>query len=189
MLKTKIFYDFFSRLSKKEKRLFYCALFFLSIALFDLAIVFPISSKMKSLDKEIGEKSSRIKKYLRILAQKDKIAAEREKYKFFLTSIDSENKEIIFLLKEIEALADKNSVYLTDMKPIDYEGDGIKKKYLVSLNCESQLEQLVMFMYSIESSAGLLTIDKYEISPKSKDSSIIKCSMSISKIIRVQIKP
>lgn len=185
MLKTKIFYDFFSRLSKKEKRLFYCVLFFLSIALFDLTIILPISSKMKSLDKEIRQKSAQIKKYLRILAQKDKIAAEREEYKFFLTSIDSENEEITFLLKEIESMAEKNSVYLTDMKPIEYRGQGIKNKYLVSLNCESQMEQLVMFMYSIESSAKLLTIDKYEISPKSKDSSIMKCSMAISKIIKL----
>jgi len=185
MIKIQIFHAFFSKLSKKEKKLFYAAVIFISLALFDFLIISPVFSRMNSLDKEISDKISGIKKYSHILSQKDRIAAERDKYNSFLTSIKSEDEEITFLLKEIENMADKNSVYLVDMKPVESRGEGQQNKYLVSLNCESQMEQLVSFMYSIENSARLLTIDKYEISPKSKESSIVKCSMTISKIVKL----
>lgn len=185
MIKIQIFGTFFSKLSKKEKKLFYAAALFVSLALFDLLIVLPIFSKMKSLDKEISDKTSAVKEYSHILSQKDRILAERDKYNSFLSSIKSEDEEITSLLKEIEVMADKTSVYLIDMKPVDSRNTGEQNKYLVSLNCESQMEQLVSFMYSIENSVRLLTIDRYEISPKSKDSSIVKCSMSISKIVKL----
>ena len=45
------------------------------------------------------------------------------------------------------------------------------------------MEQLVDFMYNIENSDKLLMIEKYQISPKSKESSVAKCAMSISKIV------
>ncbi len=185
MIKIQVFYTFFSKLSKKEKNFFYAAALFVSLALFDFLIVSPVFSKIKSLDKEISDKNASIKKYSHILSQKDRILVERDKYNSFLTAIKSDDEEITSLLKEIETMADKNSVYLVDMKPVDSSGAGQQNKFLVSLNCESQMEQLVAFMYSIENSTRLLTIDKYEMSPKSKESSIVKCSMSISIIIKL----
>lgn len=185
MINIQVFYNFLSKLPKKEKKLFYAAVIFISLALFDLLIVSPIFSKMKLLDQEIRDKSSGIKKYSHILSQKDRILAERDKYNSFLVSMKSEDEEITSLLKEIETMAEKSSVYLIDMKPVEVKGTGEQSKYLVSLNCEAQIEPLITFMYSIENSAGLLTIDKYEMSPKSKESSIVKCSMSISKIVKL----
>ncbi len=185
MINIQLFYDFFSRLSKNEKKLFYLAVLFVSLVLFDVLIISPIFSKMKFLDKEIRDKSFGIKKYSHILSQKDRISAERDKYNSFAASMKSEDEEITVLLKEIETMAEKSSVYLVDMKPVESKGTGEQNKYLVNINCEAQMEPLVTFMYSIENSTRLLTIDRYEISPKSKESSIVKCSMSISKIIKL----
>jgi Tfp pilus assembly protein PilO len=90
---------------------------------------------------------------------------------------------MVSLLKEIESFANKSSVYLVDMKPAGLKPSDSSKKYLISLNCEAQMEQLSDFMYNIENSNKLLTIEKYQISPKSKESSVVRCSMSIAKII------
>jgi len=60
---------------------------------------------------------------------------------------------------------------------------GIFKKYSLSLTCEAQMEQLADFMYNIEMANQLLTIDKYEISPKAKESSVARCNITLSKII------
>jgi Tfp pilus assembly protein PilO len=57
------------------------------------------------------------------------------------------------------------------------------KKYLVSLSCEGQMEQIMDFMYNVENSRKFLTIEKYQISPKTKESSVINCTMTISKIV------
>lgn len=183
MIKIQAFYDFYSRLSKNEKKLFYCAALFASLALFDLLIVSPVFNKIRSLNQEISEKTSAIKKYLHILSQKERISEETAKFGYFLSALKSNEEEITILLKEIENLADKSSVYLVDMKPQDSKGS--QNKFSVSLSCEAQMEQLVQFMHSIESSDKILTVDRYEITQKSKESTIVQCSMSVSKIVKL----
>jgi hypothetical protein len=67
------------------------------------------------------------------------------------------------------------------MKPGAIKTMGELKKYQVNLNCEAQMEQVVNFMYYIENSSKLLTIEKYQMNPKSKESSVVICNLSISK--------
>lgn len=181
--KLQIFYNFLAHLSKREKIIFYAAISFVSLTLLDRLIISPIYSKIKSLNEEIRERESSIKKNLHILAQKDRISFEIAKYTSFLNNAKSEEEEITSALKEIEGLANKAGVYLVDMKPVGLKPAGASKEYLINLNCEAQMEQLIDFMYNIENSNKLLTIEKYQISPKSKESSVVRCSMSIAKIV------
>ena len=91
------------------------------------------------------------------------------------------------MLKEIENIANNAAIYLIDMKPMGLKGDESSRKYTVTLNCEAQLEQVADFMYSIEDSEELLTIEKYQMSPKARDSSVVRCRMTISKLVMPQI--
>ena len=183
VFKIQAFYAFLSRLSKREKLIFYLTVLFVSLTLLDRMVISPISSKMQSLNKEIQEKETGIIKNLRILAQKDRISAESNKYSGFLDVPKSEEEETTALLKEIESLANKSTIYIVDMKPAGVKEIGSSKRYMVNLNCEAQMEHITDFMYNIENSRKLLTIDKYQISPKERVSSIAKCSMTISKIV------
>lgn len=173
---------FLSHLSKREKLIFYSAVFFVSLTLIDRLVVSPISGKLKSLDDEIKEKHQAIAQALRILSQKEKIAAASAQVGAYKTDPKSDEAEMTSLLKEIESMANKSSVYLIDLKPAGFKGSGLSKRYLINLNCEAQMEQLVDFMYTIENSNRLLTIEKYQISPKSKESTVAKCSLSLSKL-------
>ncbi|OGW74888.1 MAG: hypothetical protein A2Z72_06275 [Omnitrophica bacterium RBG_13_46_9] len=183
MIKIDSLYTFLTRLSKREKTILYVTVFFVSVTLLDKLIISPIFYKINSLDAEIREKELSVKKDIRMLSQKDRIMAESAKYASFLSEhAKSEEEETTFILKEIENLANQSSVYLIDMKPGGIKSTGQSKEYIVNLSCEAQLEQITEFMYKIENSKELLTIEKYEIEPKSKESSIARCSMSISKI-------
>jgi len=182
LVKIQALYAFLSRLSKREKLILYLSVFFVSLTLLDRLAISPISSKMRALDKEIQDKEAGIKRDIKMLAQKDRIAAESAKYNSFLDKTKSEEEETSSLLKEIESLAGKSTVYLIDMKPGGVKEAGQSRKYLVSLNCEAQMEQLVDFMYNIENSLKLLIIEKYQISPKTRESSVARCSMTVSKI-------
>jgi len=182
MIKIRSFYTFLSRLSKREKTVLYATVFFVSLTLLDRIIISPVFHRINSLDTEIREKELSVKKNMRILSQKDKIMAESAKYASFLNQAKSEEEEMTSILKELENLASKSSVYLIDMKPGGIKKAGQSKKYMINLSCEAQIEQLTEFMYDIENSKELLTIEKYQIGPKSKESSVAQCSMSISKI-------
>lgn len=183
-LKIEKFYTFLARLSKKDKVIFYITVTLVSLTLLDRLIISPVFSKIRLLNKEIQDKETNIKVNLRILAQKDKILTESAKYGSFLgDSKGGGDEQVTSVLREIESLANKSSVYLVDMKPGNAKESGVSKMILINLNCEAQMEQLINFMYSIENSDNLLSIEKYQMTPKSKESSVAKCSISVYKVV------
>ncbi|MFH1578371.1 MAG: hypothetical protein ABIC18_04810 [Candidatus Omnitrophota bacterium] len=173
---------FFTHLTKKEKIVFYVALGFILLAVMDRLIIYPVISKMQLLDEEIKQEQIRIKRDLHILAQEDRIIIESQKYEKYSMSDITAEEAITLTLKEIENLANKAAVYLIDIKPTDIRDEFAYKKYFLNLSCEGQMEQLMDFIYKVESSDNLLKIEKYSISPKSEDSSIAHSSITISKI-------
>jgi DNA-directed RNA polymerase subunit F len=177
----KKFYTFFSHLSKRERLILYVALGFISLTILDRLIIYPVLSKMKSLNEEIQEEKTRIKRDLHILAQRDRITKESQRYTRYSTQGLSIEEVTTLLLKEIGELAEKTSVYLIDIKPTGTKEEVVYRKYFVTLSCEAQMQQIIDFMYKIESSNNLLKIEKYNISQKSEESSIARCSMTISK--------
>lgn len=183
MLNIQFFYKFLSRLSKRERLILYVTACIILLMLLDRLVIYPIFSRMNELSREIKKKELDIRKNLRILAHKDSILEERKRYASFLTSSNSEEEEMTSLLKEIEELASTTSINLVDMKPGGLKKEGSSERYIINLNCEADMEKIVEFMYNIENSKKLLSIEKYKINPKSKDSEIAKCSMTIFKIV------
>lgn len=182
-LNIQALYRFLSRLNKREKIVFYGTVFFISLALLDRLIIYPIFSRIQGLNKEIEAKKAGITRSLHILAHEDRISEESAKYSSFSISSKSSEEEVTLILKEIESLASKSSVYLVDMKPRESRGTESPKTYFISLNCEGQMEHIIELMYNIESSDKMLTVDSYDISPKEKESTIARCTMSISKFV------
>ena len=129
--KLQIFYLFLSRLSKREKTIFYLAAIFVSIMLLDRLIISPIFYKMVSINKEIEEKIQGIKRSLYLLAYKDKIEDEVNYYKQFISSPKTEEEEMTAMLKDIEAIANKTTVYLMDMKPAGFRDKDTHREVMV----------------------------------------------------------
>ncbi len=176
-------YAAFNKMSARERTILYAVGIIVSIAVLDRLVVAPIAGKVSELDKEIRSKEAGIKKDLRIISQKDKIQNENARYGPLLSGSKSDDEEVTAILREIERLSNKSSIYLVDMKPGGIKNVGpTTKKYLINLSCEAQMDQLIEFMFNVESSRKLLSIEKYQISPKTKQSSLAQCSMTISKM-------
>jgi len=176
-------YAIFARLSKRERMILGGSMIFISLAAVDRLILGPIILKTKSLHQEIQGQKDTIRKSLHILAQKDRITKEITHYNSYVTSVRSEEEEAVFLLQDLEEMANKSSVYVIDIKTAGLKTADIFKKFLVRLNIEAQMEQLMDFFYSIENSKKLLKIEKYDLKPKTEGSSILRCSMTISKAV------
>ena len=180
MVDLKFFMVFFERLNKRERMVFYLSALFVSLMLFDRLIIAPVFSQLKSLDDQIQEKIATTKKNLHILSQKNKILSDAKKYKSFLNAMESGGEDTASFMNDIEDYANKASVYLLDLKPANPKEMGSAKKYLVTLTCEAQMEQLVNFIFTIENSDKFMMVEKFQISPKSKESSVARCVFTIS---------
>ncbi|MCX7661484.1 MAG: hypothetical protein N2Z79_02225 [Candidatus Omnitrophica bacterium] len=179
---TKI-YSFISGLSKRERFIFYTASILILLVIVDRLVIIPFYSKMSQVAGEIKDKEAEIRKAIHILSQKERINQQLKQYASFLRFVSSEEEQFTLVLKEIETLANKSNVYLLDLKPAGVKDKGLIKEYLINLNLEAKIESLVTFIYEVENSSLLLAVKKYQISPKTSQTSIVSCSMVISKTV------
>ncbi|MBN3039080.1 MAG: hypothetical protein JW869_06695 [Candidatus Omnitrophica bacterium] len=173
----------FSKISKREKSIIYVVIFMFSAVLLYILVVNPILSKIAALDGEIENQETRIEKNLRILSRKEVIEKEIDYYSSYVMRAKSEQQETVGFLQEMEEMANKSSLYVIDIKAAGLEEGELLNKYLIRLNCEAQIEQITNFFYDVESSKKLLRIEEYDLRPKTAGSSVIKCTITISKAV------
>jgi len=175
--------SFVSRMSKRERTIFYATVFIVGTLLLDRMVLTPIFSKIKQLDETISHQEETVEQSLIIVTQEKRIEAESSRYASYLNEPQTEEKEITAFLKEVENIAKRSSVYLIDIKPSGKDVDGVSTRYFVKLNFEAQMEQVFHFFYNITNFKQLLKLESYQINPKSEGSSIVVCEASISKVI------
>ncbi len=180
---TKKLLDFYVKLSPREKRILYGTLIVISLLLVERLIIHPIAEKLTGLDRSIRDQKMAVKKSMHVLLQKERILQEAKDYASYSAEPKDPEEEMTSLLKEIESLANNSSVTLSYVKPVNTKESGNAKKYFASLECEAPMEEATRFFYSIESSAKLLKIEKYTIQPKSKASSLARCTATVSKTV------
>ncbi|MFH1459960.1 MAG: type 4a pilus biogenesis protein PilO [Candidatus Omnitrophota bacterium] len=174
--------EFLKKFSKREKMVLYASIAFVLIALIDRVILYPIIHKMKTLEENIKTTEYEMSKNSKILMQRKKIEAEEKKYSSFIVKPGSTEEEKAALLKEIEGLANTNYVHLNNLKTQEVIKKGATQMFPLNISCEAEIEDLVVFMYSIEKSSMLIQINAFEISPKSKQSNLIRCELMVYKI-------
>ncbi|MFH0827844.1 MAG: hypothetical protein V1919_01600, partial [Candidatus Omnitrophota bacterium] len=170
--------------SRREKIILFGALIFVSLALVDRLVIRSFLGIVSGLDKQISDKEAQIKAGLKVTALKDRIELQHVNYKSYLGGSKAENEEFTSILKELDSLAPAQPGFnLLDMKPAGVKESSSVKKYLVALNCEGTMEKIAEFMYNVETAAKLFAVEKCEITPKSRDTNLARCSMSISSLV------
>jgi len=182
-MQIKFLISFISKLSPRERIVFYATIGVVSMVLLDRMMVTPILNKINSLSEAIRSTEEEIEQSLIIVTQEKKIEGEASQHSSYLSKPEAEEKVITAFLKEIETLAKKSSVYLVDIKSSGRNVDGEVVKHFVKLNFEAQMEEIINFFYNVTTLEQLVKIEGYQVRPKSEGSSIIVCSISISKTV------
>ncbi len=177
----KIFGKFYQKLSRRERVIFFGTLIFLFLLFVDRFIVSPVMDKLSQLDRQIHDQETSIKTSLKVLVQKDRILAENSELATHAPSFGTPEEEMTTLLKDIESIANTSKVSLVFVKPGNIEAKNNIKRYYATLECESEMPDMVTFFHSVEGSSKLLKIERYLINPKNKESSIAHASLTISK--------
>jgi len=172
-----------SRLSKRERTIFYVTIAVIGLGLLDRLILSPILGKIDHLNETITTQEETIAQSLLIVTQEKRIDSEGDLYASFLSKSQKEEKVITAFLKEVETLAKQSSVYLIDIKPSGKDTEGISKKYFLKLNFEAQMEQVINFFHNVTNYEQLIKVEGYQLGPKSKGSSVLSCGITISKAI------
>ncbi|MBN1870246.1 MAG: hypothetical protein JW847_06715 [Candidatus Omnitrophica bacterium] len=180
---VKFIVSYISKLSKRERTIFYITAIVAGLVLLDRLILAPILSKIHELNETITLQEQAIEQSLLVVMQEDRVKEESKLYAPYLSKPEGEEKEVTAFLKEIENIAKQSSVYLVDIKPAGKDVDGVATRHYAKLNYEAQMEQVFNFFHSITSAGQLLKIESYDIRPKTEGGSIVTCSVSVSKTI------
>jgi len=154
----------------------------------DRAIIGPIYSRTLELDKSIVDKQAAIKRNLKILSQIDSIEKRKAEYRAFSVAETTPEQDTSSLFKEVDALASRSLINVADIKPQEPKKEQQFKKYQVNVSCEAPFDKLIEFLYNIENSRKVLKIEKFTLSLKSKQDTVLKCTMTISKVVLSEYK-
>jgi hypothetical protein len=175
--------QFVAKLSRAEKKLFYSTVAVVALMGLDRVVIHPIQARMRALDESSAQAARVIKEDLAILSIRERIRQEAMSYAPMLNRIDFDERDVSALLKEIETYAVESKVNLQNLKPQGKKALKDWNTYQVTLSGEGDMYQIIQFMHTIERSNSMFVIDKYQIAPKKKDSSIASCSMTLYKVI------
>ncbi len=175
---------YYSKLSQRERMVLFATMGCLFLLAMDRIVLGPILAQMKVLDAEIQMKTEIIHRNLRIVAFQESIFKEHGKYKKYLASNKQTEEEIIGdHLHEIESLGKLQAVKISDTKSGDAEENPVMKEYRIKISGEGSLSNILGFMRLLEDSAYLFKIHSFLFAPKTKDASVMKYEMDLSRIL------
>lgn len=175
--------NIFSRLSKREKAIFYIVVAIIVAFFFDRGVLQPVMDKLSQLNKEILVQEKKLQRSAYILSQEKSIIKEYRKITQHLKQEQSDEKEIAGLLSEIEKLASKCSVFLSNIKPGPTEEVKPYKRYTVEIEVKSEIRYLIDFIYQLEKSQRMLRVKEFYLTPTKKDSPILKGHLVITQLL------
>ena len=174
--------DFLSRLSKKEKRLFYITVAVVSVVFLDRVVFRPVINKLENFNGKIAVEEKKLEKSMLILKQEDAISSEYKKFAQSIKQDQSDEETISNLLSSIEKMAKSVSVFILDMKPGTVEKSEFYKKYSVKVEAEAKINNLSDFIYQLENSPKLLRVSDFRLTPQKKET-VLKISMTVTEVL------
>lgn len=175
------------KLSAREKKIGLVTIALLLSMISYHGIWRPVTTQIQKVEEEIFAYQLKIRKAKTFIRQKDEIMEAAKK----IPNLDQLNarkdeEEIASLLNYIEQTARKTGVALSDVKPQQVKFDKISKFYVIELNAESALKQILEFAYDLQTSEQLLTIEQMDLAPKEEGSAVLRAFIVVSRAVILQ---
>lgn len=169
------------KLKKNEALLLYAVTGLVGLLLIPKVIFGPFHKKLADLTRDVILEEARLKKGTSLVAKKDVIIREYEKYAtYFSLQGFSDEEAVANFLKEIEQISRSSGVMILDMKPQkEIKSDKFSKQYLISVKAEGDMQKLVKFLFELQSSQVLFSVEKMAMAPKSEESPELSITLTV----------
>lgn len=154
-------------LSRREKIILSTTI---SVIIFSMVfnfLILPILSRNEKLNKEINITKTRLKKYMRLLKQKEYLQDKYNKLSLGSSVASQQSDALVNLLSELEKIARNAQIKIIDIRPENTSSMAHYKEISVDLKTEGSMEGYSKFIYDIENSLLLLNIKKFQLNTKS----------------------
>ena len=140
-----------------------------------------LRTKSQTLHRKIAEEEVKLRMGVGIQKRKDTILNEQKKYALYLPPPAQERELIARFLKETERIAQESGVTIADLTPDNQPAKGMEYKiYKAQLKAESTMEQLLSFLYKLQTSRLPIKLDRFSIAPKDEQATTLRLETTIS---------
>lgn len=173
-----------ARLTGREQKILYGVFALLLFVVGYHGVWTPVMGKFTDLDEQIFAMEMKLRKAKIFYRQRSEILEESKKFQN-LEQLDagSDEEEIARLLNLVEQTARQAGVSLSDVKPQQVRADKASKSFVVELNAESDLRQLIEFTYGLQFSPQLLKVEQVNASPKEEKSATLRSFLVVSRVV------
>jgi Tfp pilus assembly protein PilO len=169
------------KLKKNETLLVYAVAGLVGLLFVPRVIFGPFHEKLAGLTRDVVLEEARLKKGTNLEAKKNEIVKEYEKYATYFSLQGFSDEEVVAnLLKEIEQISRSSGLTILDMKPQkEVKSDKFSKQYLISVKAEANMQKLVKFLFELQSSQLLFSVEKMSVAPKSEESPDLSIALTL----------
>jgi len=149
-----------TRMNDRERQILWIFAVCIALLAADQAIITPLTNHWRNVHEAFVRKESELDHDRQLLSH---AAAIREEFSRLKSRGSSEK---VSVLRDIETVARRNGIRISDLKPENQEGDSAKVGEVVFFSLESSWDSLMRFLYDLQSSSDGLDIQKAVIQRK-----------------------
>lgn len=173
---------FVSRLSRREKAIFYICLTVAAGILFYVTIAEPMINDWDRTKKEIVKKKIELERYGK-KAKKDNEIMEQikpviEKVKWQVPRAEFQS----VLLARVEGMAKDSGIKIVNMKFLSDKEFDFYRELSTEVKIECSLGSLTKFLWALQNMPQILDVRKLELKPKDKESKVLQGELLIATI-------
>lgn len=152
-----------------------------TVFLVDRVLLSGMRAKSEALRREITTEEVGLRSGVGIQKRKGMIQGERQRYSGYLLPPASDRELIGTFLKETERIAQEAGAVILDLTPDNQPAKGAPYKlYKAQLKAEASVEQLLNFLYKLQTSRLLIKLDRFSITPKDERAALVRLETTIS---------
>jgi len=144
-------------------------------------LVAPLLQKNDTLNKEITVNGAKLKKYTRLISQKEYIQNKYSKIVSGANLSKEGQNRLVSALSELENLAKDANIRIIDLRPQSDRGADLNKEINIDLRTEGEIEEYFKFIYDIENSLSLLRIKRFQLNAR-PNTTLLDGSLFISQL-------
>jgi Tfp pilus assembly protein PilO len=170
-----------SQLNKRERLILALTIILVSFALISKFALRPLFTLNAKLAQELKTKQVHLKRLERMAGRK----ALKDEYETFIRALkmsESQELEMARFLSEIEKLATNSGVNILSLRPQEIEERKSYRRFLVELKCEGNNQQILQFVFLLESSPLLLKIERFQLSSSTSTPGLLTSDLTVSRI-------
>src|SRR5512135_1676153 len=148
-------------------------------------VFMPFHRRLTVLGHDVVLQEARLKKGLALMEHSDQIDKEYGKYDtFFSLQGISDEGAVAAFLKELEKVGRSSGFSIIDVKPSKEPAKGKgTRQYEIDIKAESDMGDLVKFLYALYNSSLLFGVERLVLVPKGESASVLSVSMTLVGVV------